>query len=77
MMYDVVMKIIYGLSAKGDSVNGWPFRMFCKQLFVDKNKAEIYIQKFKENCCDTKQFECADEATLKISVVEYELNEQE
>ena len=70
------MKTIYGLSAKGDSMNGWSFRMFCKQTFTEKSKAEAYIPTFKENCCDTKKFECADPETIKITVVEFELNEQ-
>jgi hypothetical protein len=69
------MKTIYGLFAKGDSMNGWVFRMHSKQLFTDKSKAESYIPIFKERCCDENEFENADPATLKITIKEFELNE--
>ena len=69
------MRTLFGLSAKGDSLNGWPFRMFCKRLFWTKEDAEAYTQQFEKSCYDTSHFECASEGTLKITVQEFEIDE--
>lgn len=64
---------LFGLCAKGDSLNGWAFRMFSKRLFTQRGDAESYIPEFTDACCDKSMIECAERDTLKIVVVEYEL----
>jgi hypothetical protein len=68
------MLIVYGLSARGDSLNGWPFRMRSKKVFHNRVEAEEYIPRFRDMCCDQSHFECANEETLDITIVEYELH---
>ena len=70
-----IMKIVYGLDAKGESLNGWPFKMKSKKLFLTKEKATQYIPEFTERCCDIKQFECCDRETIRITIIEFELQE--
>jgi hypothetical protein len=66
---------IYRLAAKGESLNGWVFRMYNKLIFKDKIQAEAYIPKFKERYCDKSEFECAVPESLKVTVHELELVE--
>lgn len=67
-------RAVFGLSARGHSLNGWPFRMKSKALFVTKEAAEAHIAEFRRLCTDEAFFECAqDDETLRIQVVEFEL----
>ena len=68
-------RTVYGLNATGDSLNGWSFRMFSKRLFPTRGRAAAYIPTFIDKCCDTKQVECADAKTIKIEIVELELED--
>ncbi len=67
------MAIIYGLLAKGDGLNGTPFKVRSKKLFKTKELAETYESDFFELCTSEKFLDSADGDTLKISVIEYEL----
>jgi hypothetical protein len=64
---------IFGLSTRGDSLNGWVFKMKSKKMFTCKEGAEKYINKFEELCYDEKQVDAAARGTLKTIIIEYEL----
>ena len=68
------VEIIYSLSAKGDSKNGWVFRMQSKAMFRNREDAEAYIPEFRRLCTDPAFLECAEEEGLVITVVERELH---
>jgi hypothetical protein len=68
-------KTVYGLHATGDSLNGWTFRVFSKRLFPTRSRAGGYIPTFIDKCCDPKAVECADAKTIKIEIVELELED--
>ena len=72
------MKTIYGLSAKGDSCNGWPFTAKSKRLFWTVAKAEEYIPEFRAKCLDPSYFDFAieDKMTLSIKVEEHEIEDE-
>ncbi len=67
------VRIIYQLTTKGDSLNGWPFRMRSKALFVTKEAAEAYIPEFEAACYDRTHFECAQSGTLRTTLLELDL----
>ena len=69
------MKRVYGLLAIGDNVNGGIFRRIDRNLFFSAKESEDNKNKFKDDCCNKKQFECANPQTLKMSVIDYDLNE--
>ena len=47
--------------------------MKSKRLFCDKAAAEAYIPEFETKCYDKNHFEHAAKGTVRISVVEYEI----
>ena len=66
--------VVYQLAATGSSANGWAFRMYSKQVFTNKQKAEKYMPEFRAKCCDKTYFECAlDDDALAIRILELEL----
>ena len=69
------MTTLYGLSARGQSLNGWVFKSLSKDLFYTKELAEAHKAKFIEKCCDTSHFECAERESLEITFVEFELQD--
>ncbi len=63
----------FQLWARGDSLNGWPFRMHSKAIFARREDAESYIPEFRRRCIDQEFFECAvDNEDLVIKVVEFD-----
>ena len=65
---------VYGLFALGESLNGWPFKMFSRNLFTSPEAAVDYENEFMDLCCDNTHLECAERGTLTLEVVEYRLN---
>lgn len=68
------MTTIYGLFALGDSVNGWRFRMFSKDMFTSRDAAQKYEPEFRRKCCDDINLECAIPDTLVVEIREYNLH---
>lgn len=65
---------IYQLSARGNSRNGWRFKMKSKDVFHSREDAEAHKPAFIEVCCDEKHFECAYPEGLQIEIIELELH---
>lgn len=69
----LVRRCAFSLLARGDSLNGWPFKMHSKAVFDRREDAEAYMLAFRAACCDQRHFECADERTLKVEIIERDL----
>lgn len=64
----------YQLSAKGNSRNGWAFKMKSRAIFLDRADADKHIPEFRLLCTDDeKYFESAHEEGLEITIIELEL----
>jgi hypothetical protein len=68
---------IYQLWARGNSMNGWVFRMKSKAVFLNRAEAEKYVEYFRARCIDPNEFECADPEGLEITIGELELHDLE
>lgn len=73
---------VYGLLAKGPlseetGIEG-QFRTNSRKVFTTKSAAENHIEEFIKNCCDItiNPFYCADQETLKVSVIEFDVCER-
>lgn len=66
---------LYGMRAIGFSALGNPFRSWSNKLFTSLSAAEAHIDEFRELCCNDKHLEHADQSTLQIEVVKYELDD--
>ena len=69
------MITLYGLSATGESTNGWRFKSYSKRLFRSQVDAEAYTEAFMDKCCDRSYFDNAKRDSLKITPIEYKIEE--
>ena len=72
---EAVSRPVFGLIATGNSLIGCSFKMHSKDLFATRAGAEGHKPEFKIRCCDPKHINCAEEDTIKIDIIEYEMHE--
>jgi len=70
-------KLLYGLKATGESVNGYPIRIFSKKLFLSEKKAKQHESEFLKSCMNDKYFDFFQNKNdvKEITIVVFELNE--
>lgn len=61
------MRPVFQLRARGNSRNGWVFKMSSKKVFTIRESAAAFVPDFLALCTDPEQFE--------ISILELELEE--
>ena len=68
---------IYGLRARGTSLNGYPYTMWSHKMFIQRAAALAYTAEFMALCCDESQFECLARDDIVVSVTMRELITEE
>jgi len=67
---------LFGLRAKGESVNGYVIKIYSKKLFSTEEKVKNHIPEFKKLCMDKKIFDYfPDEKDFKIEIVNFEFQD--